>query len=213
MCHVRPRRESGSGPWPGPWENAREASRRADAGRGPRNRGGRPDRRAAAAASPLARARPGSLARRMGPETARRRLERASVPHRRGVHAPAASSRDRRQLRRRLRPCRRQMGRRARRHRHPYAGRARRRGRRHRDGADAHGGAPAAAGRALPARRRMAEVVVSADRVAARTDDGNPRPRANRQGDRQARRKLRAQGRLSRPQAPARCSSTASMRR
>ncbi len=49
------------------------------------------------------------------------------------------------------------MGGRARDRRHPYAGRARRRGRRPRDGADDHDGAPPAAGRALSSRRRMAE--------------------------------------------------------
>ena len=133
-----------------------EAARRPDARRG-HGRGRRPDRRAAAAASPVARAGPRRLVRDMGAEHPRHRLERPAGPDRRRLHGPAAESRDRRQFRRRLRPHRRPMGRRARDRRHPYAGRARRRGRRPRDGADDHGGAPPAAGRALSARRRMAE--------------------------------------------------------
>ena len=201
--------------WPWPWHVPRpakagkrkgrsdEASRRPHAcdRHGP---GRRPDRRAVPPASPVARARPRGLARRAWPFDPRGRFGRRPWPNRRGAHAPPAQSRDRGELRRRLRPHRRPMGGRARDHRHPYARRARRRGRRRRDGADDHGGAPASAGRALPARRAVADGGLPADRVAARADAGRSRPRPDRQDDRAARRSLRARGRLSRPPRAAR---------
>ena len=123
---------------------------------------------------------PRSVARKAGAAAAGDRLERASGPDRRRCHEPAAKARNRRQFRRRLRAYRREMGRRAWDHRDQYAGRARRRSRRHRDGADDHGGAPPAPGRAFFACGRVADEFVPPHRVAERPDDGGPRARTDR---------------------------------
>ena len=151
-------------------------------------------------ASAVAERRPRSGADAAGAEHQGDHRDLASRRRRRRADAPPAQSADRRQLRRRLRPYRRGFGGRTRHHRHPYARRARRRSRRHRDGADDRDGARIAAGRALSARGSLAGGALSADGLAARPHDGHSRPRADRQGDRPAGRRLRPRRRLSRPQ-------------
>ena len=98
-------------------------------------------------------------ARRQDPRH-RRRLYRQQG--RRRFHAAVPQARADLELRRRLRPHRRQMGGRARHRRHQHAGRAQRGGRRHRARPAAVHGARIPAGRPLSARRQMAVGALSA---------------------------------------------------
>ena len=82
---------------------------------------------------------------------------RSSRSDRRRRSCALAQARDRCELRRRLRPYRRQWAGAARHHRHQHAGRAQRGGRRYRARPAALHGARIAAGRALSARRQMAQ--------------------------------------------------------
>ena len=106
------------------------------------------------------------------------------------------------ELRRRLRPHRRQMGGRARHRRHQHAGRAERGGRRHRARPLALHGARIVAGRALSARRQVAASAVSSHQGdAAQPHRRHGRHGPHRQGDRAAAGSLRRAGRLSQPQS------------
>ena len=122
------------------------------------------------------------------------------------------SSRDL-ELRRRLRPHRRQMGGRARHHRHQHAGSAQRGGRRHRARASALHGARIPAGRALSARRQMAGEALSAHQGdAAQPHRRHGRHGPHRQGDRAPARGLRRAGGLSQPQSAEPASATSTIR-
>ena len=98
----------------------------------------------------LASSRPCARDGRLGDAAGRRR-----------AHGPAAQPRHHRELRRRLRPCRRCRGRAPGHRRHQHARRAHRGGRRHRDRPALVHGPRVAAGRALSARRQMARARLS----------------------------------------------------
>ena len=131
-----------------------------------------------------------------------------------GGHAPLdeaymrqyPEARDHLQFRRRLRQYRRQGGGAAWNHRHQYARRARRRSRRHDARPHDHDRAPTAAGGAISARRAMdGEGRFPAQPFAEGPHRRHSGTRAHRQGDRDARQRLRARCRLSRPARPGRC--------
>ena len=123
---------------------------------------------------------------------------RRSCRHQGRLAVEIAEARDHFELRRRLRPHRRQMGGATWRHRHQHARRARRRSRRHRARPLAHDRARIAAIRALSARRQVDRRRLSADaRNVARPHRGHCRHGPHRQGDRQARRGVRRAGGLS----------------
>ncbi len=152
--------------------------------------------------------------RRQGPRQVPRRRRAARARHggggdlaagRRRVHVALPQARDRLQLRRRLRPCRRQMGRPARHHRHQHAGCAQRGGGRHRHRPAAQHGARISPGGALPARRQVGGTRLSAHQGdAARPHRRHDRHGTHRQGDRAPARRVRRPRRLSQPQSATR---------
>ena len=141
--------------------------------------------------------------RRQGARHRRRLYRRASIDA--GIHAALSQARADLQLRRRLRPCRRQMGGRARHHRHQYAGGAERGSGRHRARPLALHGARIPAGRALCARRQMDGGAISADQGdAAQPHRRHGRHGPHRQGDRAPAGGVRRAGGLSQPQSASR---------
>ena len=129
---------------------------------------------------------------------ARSRRSRVTARSTASTHVALPEARDRVELRRRLRPHRRQVGRRARHRRHQHAGRAQRGGRRYGARAPALHRAPPAAGRALPARGPMGEARrLSAHALAARPHRRHRRHGPHRQGDRAPARRHEGAGRLS----------------
>ena len=108
----------------------------------------------------------------------------------------AACARDRLGVRRRLRRHRRRRGARARHRRDAHAERAQRRGRRPGDGARPRRLAPPHRGRPLRAERRLGERADAARTQGERRAHGHRRPRADRPGDREARRGVRHVDRL-----------------
>ena len=124
---------------------------------------------------------------------------------RRQFHAALSQARADFELRRRLRPHRRQMGGRARHHRHQHAGSAERGSGRHRARPAALHGARISAGRALSARRQMDREAISAHQGdAAQPHRRHGRHGPHRQGDRAPARGLRRAGGLSQPQSASR---------
>ena len=118
---------------------------------------------------------------------------------RRRPDAAVPEARARLDLRRRLRPCRCEVGRRTWHHRDQHPRRPQRRGCRHRAWPAALDGARTAAGRALPPRGQMAVWQLSADQHAARPHRRHGGHGANRPGHRAAHRGVRRAGRLSQP--------------
>ena len=117
------------------------------------------------------------------------------------VSQAVSSSRAGFELWRRLRPHRRQVGRRARHRRHQYARGVERGGRRYSARPSAVHGSRISAVGALFACRKMAARTLSADEGnAARPDRRHGRHGPHRQGDREAPGSIRRAGRLSQPQ-------------